>query len=37
MLIDHLPGDREWGDDGDIAFDLPEDVAPEIQRLVARA
>jgi hypothetical protein len=33
MLIDHLPEDREWADEGDIAFDLPEHVAWEIQRL----
>ncbi len=33
MLIDHLPEDREWADEGDITFDLPEHVAWEIQRL----
>jgi len=33
MSIDHLPEDREWADEADITFDLPEHVAWEIQRM----
>lgn len=33
ILMDHLPDDREWGDEGEIAFDLPEHAAWEIQSL----
>lgn len=33
ILMDHSPEDREWTDDGDITFDLPEYAAWEIQRL----
>jgi hypothetical protein len=33
ILYDHLPEDREWADEGDITFHLPEPAASEIQRL----
>jgi hypothetical protein len=33
ILIDYVPEDREWADEGDIAFDLPEHAAWEINRL----
>ena len=31
MLVDQLPEDREWSDEADITFDLPEHVASEVQ------
>ncbi len=34
LLTDCLPEDREWGDDGDITFHIPEHVAWEINELV---
>ena len=33
ILIDHLPDDCEWTDEGTISFDVPEASAWEIQRL----
>ncbi len=33
LLIDCLPEDRVWGDDGDITFAIPEHVAWEILEL----
>jgi hypothetical protein len=33
ILTGHLPEDREWADEGDLTFDLPEHAAWEIQRL----
>jgi hypothetical protein len=33
ILMDHLPEDSEWADESDIAFDVPESAAWEIQRL----
>ncbi len=33
LLTDCLPEDREWGDDGDITFHIPEHVAWEINEL----
>ena len=33
LLIGCLPEDREWGDDGDITFEIPEHVAWEIREL----
>ena len=33
LLLECLPEDREWGDDGDISFELPEHTAWEINEL----
>ena len=33
LLMGCIPGDREWGDDGDITFAIPEHVAWEIRDL----
>ena len=33
LLLDCIPEDREWGDDGDITFTIPEHVAWEINEL----
>jgi hypothetical protein len=33
ILMDYLPTDREWSDDGAITFEVPEHAAWEIQRL----
>ena len=33
LLLDCIPEDREWGDDGDITFAIPEHVAWEIREL----
>ena len=33
LLTDCIPEDREWGDDGDITFAIPEHVAWEINGL----
>jgi hypothetical protein len=32
LLIECIPEDREWSDDGDISFDLPEAIAWEINQ-----
>jgi hypothetical protein len=31
LLMDCIPEDREWGDDGDITFQIPEHLAWEIR------
>jgi len=31
LLLDCIPADREWSDDGDITFPIPEHVAWEIR------
>ena len=33
LLLNCLPEDREWGDDADITFTIPEHVAWEINEL----
>jgi hypothetical protein len=33
LLLDLIPEDREWADDGDITFDIPEAIAWEINQL----
>jgi len=33
LLLDCLPEDREWSDEGDISFVIPEHVAWEIKKL----
>ena len=33
LLIDCIPEDREWGDDSDITFTIPEHVAWQINEL----
>ena len=33
LLLDCLPEDGEWSDDGDITFDIPEHVAWQINEL----
>ncbi len=33
LLTDYIPEDREWGDDNDISFMIPEHVAWEINEL----
>jgi hypothetical protein len=33
LLVDCIPEDREWSDDGDITFLIPEHVAWEINQL----
>ena len=33
LLLDCMPEDREWGDDDDITFNIPEHVAWEINEL----
>jgi hypothetical protein len=37
LLLGWLPDDREWGDDGDITFHIPEHVAWEINELAEEA
>ncbi len=32
-VLTNVPEDREWGDDGDITFQIPEHVAWEINEL----
>ena len=36
LLLDCMPEDREWRDDGDISFDLPEAIAWEINQLAEK-
>jgi hypothetical protein len=36
LLLDCMPEDREWSDDGDISFDLPEAIAWEINQLAEK-
>ena len=36
LLLDCIPEDREWSDDGDISFDLPEAIAWEINQLAEK-
>jgi hypothetical protein len=33
LLLNLIPEDREWADDGDITFDIPEHVAWQINEL----
>ena len=33
LLLDCIPEDREWGDDEEITFEIPEHVAGEINEL----
>jgi hypothetical protein len=33
LLVDLIPDDREWADDGDITFDIPEHIAWQINEL----
>jgi hypothetical protein len=33
LLIDLVPQDREWSDDGDISFDVPEAIAWQINEI----
>jgi hypothetical protein len=33
LLMNCIPDDREWGDDGDITFSIPEHVAWQIDQL----
>jgi hypothetical protein len=33
LLMDCIPDDREWGDDGDMTFSIPEHVAWQIDQL----
>jgi hypothetical protein len=36
LLLDCIPEDREWSDDGDISFELPEAIAWEINQLAEK-
>jgi hypothetical protein len=36
LLIDCIPEDREWGDDGDITVQIPEHVAWEIREVAEK-
>jgi hypothetical protein len=33
LLLESIPDDREWGDDGDITFEIPEHLAWQINEL----